>query len=269
MTVMLHAGSPVVRCILDIDNQATDHRLRARLPTGSSAPSIVGTHFGEETRLPGVRPETGVPLEAPTRTAPAHRYVAVRADTGGLVVLAPGFFEYEHTPHGDLLITLLRSVGSLSRGDLPGRPGHAAWPTRTPGAQCLGRTRIELAIAPVAPEDVLQDLWESVFAAPRGMWIRDAIGLSVPSGGVTLEGARLVFSTLKPPARRGEEGMVLRCINPDARRAAGAWRFAEPVRAAHRTRLDEQEPVPLVLEEHGRVVRFTVEPYETATVFVR
>jgi hypothetical protein len=116
---------------------------------------------------------------------------------------------------------------------------------------------------------VLQDLWESVFAAPRGMWIRDAIGLSIPTGGVTLEGAGLVFSTLKPAAGRGDEGMVLRCINPGERRAAGAWRFAEPVRAAYRTRLDEMEPVPLVLEEHGRVIRFTVEPHETATVVVR
>jgi hypothetical protein len=63
--------------------------------------------------------------------------------------------------------------------------------------------------------------------------------------------------------------MALRCVNPTDRRAAGAWRFAEPVQSAHRTRLDEGDPVPLVLEGHGRVVRFTVEPHETSTIVVR
>ena len=83
-----------------------------------------------------------------------------------------------------------------------------------------------------------------------------------------LEGAGLAFSTLKPVTGTGE-GMVLRCLNPGDTRAAGAWRFAEPVQSAHRTRLDEADPVPLVLEDHGRVVRFSVEPHDTSTIVVR
>jgi hypothetical protein len=63
--------------------------------------------------------------------------------------------------------------------------------------------------------------------------------------------------------------MALRCYNPGAARAAGAWRFAQPVNAAFRTRLDERGPVPLVLEEGGRVVRFAAEPHEIVTVVVR
>src|SRR5213079_942245 len=31
--VMLHADSPTVRCVLEVDNQAAHHRVRARLPT--------------------------------------------------------------------------------------------------------------------------------------------------------------------------------------------------------------------------------------------
>ena len=266
MTVMLHADSPVVRCILDIDNKATDHRLRARVPTGSQGPAIVGAQFGHGLQSLTPVSDAGLPLEAPARTAPAHRYVAVPGDSGGVAVLAPGFFEYERTPQGDLLITLLRAVGALSRADLPGRPGHAAWPTATPEAQCLGRTRIELAVAPFSGPEALPELWETVFVPVRGLWIRDAIGLAAPGGGVTLEGTGLVFSTLKPVVGGG---MALRCVNPTDRRAAGAWRFAEPVQSAHRTRLDEGDPVPLVLEGHGRVVRFTVEPHGTSTIVVR
>ncbi len=268
MTVMLHADSPVVRCILDIDNQATDHRLRARIPTGSQRPAIVGTQFGHSLQSLAAVSDAGLPLEATPRTAPAHRYVAVPGESGGVAVFSPGFFEYERTGAGDLLVTLLRAVGTLSRSDLPGRPGHAAWPTDTPGAQCLGPTRVELAVASVPDGDALPGLWESVFVPVRGLWIRDAIGLTAPTGGVTLEGSGLVFSALKPVAGGGD-GTVLRCFNPGDSRAAGAWRFADPVRSAHRARLDEGDPVPLVLEDHGRVVRFTVEPRETFTTVVR
>ena len=60
----------------------------------------------------------------------------------------------------------------------------AAWPTATPESQCLGPTRVELAVAPVAAADALAELWESVFAPVRGMWIRDAVGL-VRGGGAS------------------------------------------------------------------------------------
>ena len=105
----------------------------------------------------------------------------------------------------------------------------------------------------------------------RGVWLRDAIGLAPPSGGIALEGAGLVFSALKPTqgGRTHGDEMALRCYNPGAERAAGAWRLTDPVRAAFRTRLDEQDAVPLVLEDGGRVVRFAAEPHEIVTVVVR
>jgi len=269
LTVMLHADSPAVRCLLDVDNEAANHRLRARIPTGLPGHAVAGVQFGQVQRAPGL-PAVGSPmLEAPVRAAPAHRFVTVSGEDRGLAVLAPGFFEYEHTPTGDLLFTVLRAVGALSRGDLPTRPGHAAWPTAIPAAQCPGVSRVELALAPLLPTDVLPAVWESVFTPIRGMWIRDAIGLSAPSGGITLEGTGLVFSVLKPTqGGRGDE-MTLRCYNPGAVRAAGAWRFTAPLSAAFRTRHDERGPVPLVLEDGGRVVRFAAEPHEIVTVVVR
>jgi 2-O-(6-phospho-alpha-D-mannosyl)-D-glycerate hydrolase len=268
--VSLHADSPVVRCIFDVDNGARYQRLRARVPMGSADAALVGTQFGQEVQpltTPGPAREA---LEAPVTTAPAHRFVAVTAGGHGLAVLAPGFFEYEHTPPGDIVVTLLRAIGSLSRGDLPVRPGHAAWPTAIPEAQCLGSSRIELALAPLASGESIPGWWESVFTPVRGLWIRDAIGRGPTShrAGITLDGAGLVFSALKPGAGDPRD-VVLRCYNPDDRPIAGAWRFAAPVSAAFRTRLDEREPVPLVLEDDGRVVRFTAGPREIVTVMVR
>ena len=273
LLVSLHADSPVVRCVLDVDNAAQHHRLRARVPMGGGSvePALVGTQFGQELR-PFVQPvRAPVSVEAPVATAPAHRFVAVTRAGNGLALLAPGFFEYEHTPSGDIVVTLLRAIGALSRGDLPVRPGHAAWPTPIPAAQCPGASRIELALAPLAPGDAVAPLWESVFTPVRGLWIRDAMGgggLTPPRSGITLDGAGLVFSAMKPG--EGATGdVVLRCYNPEDRPVAGAWRFGAPVRAAFRTRLDEREPVPLVLEDGGRVVRFSAGPHEIVTVLAR
>lgn len=269
LTVLLQADSPAVRCILDIDNQATNHRLRARVPTGVTGAAAVGVQFGLEAREPMPAPIGPSELEAPVATGPAHRFVALSHEQRGLAILAPGCLEYEQTPAGDLLVTVLRSIGVLSRDDLPARPGHAAWPMPIPAAQCPGVSRCELVLMPLVEGDVLPALWENVFVPLRGLWIRDAVDLVVPSGGVTLEGAGLVFSALKPAhAGRGDE-IIMRCFNPAAERRAGAWRLAEAARSASRTRLDERDAMPLVLEDGGRVVRFIAEPHETVTVMVR
>jgi alpha-mannosidase len=275
LVVTLHADSPAVRCLLEIDNQARDHRLRARMPLGlPGAPLVAGSAFTTIDRPPATATRAESPLEAPATTAPAHRYVAVapvRSDARGLGLLAPGFFEYEWTPGGDLLVTLLRAVGQLSRNDLAARPGHAAWPTPVPEAQCAGHDRIELALVPVSAGalgrgDALPRHWEDVFVPLRGAWLRDARRLRPAAGDATLDGTGLVLSAVKPAQAGG--GTVLRCYNATARAAAGTWRFGAPVRAAYRVRADERESVPLVLEDRGRAVRFTAGPHEIVTLMV-
>jgi len=75
-----------------------------------------------------------------------------------------------------------------------------------------------------------------------------------------------VLSAVKP-AQAGSP-LVLRCYNATGRRAAGAWRFGEGVRSAHRVRADERESAPLVLEARGKTVRFVAEPHEIVTILV-
>src|SRR5213078_1291855 len=72
LVVTLHADSPVVRCIIDIDNQATWHRLRARVPTQlAGGRAVAGAPFGSVARPPVVVRGADYPLETPVRTAPA------------------------------------------------------------------------------------------------------------------------------------------------------------------------------------------------------
>jgi len=272
LVVMVHADSPVVRCIFDVDNRSGWHRLRARVPTGlAGASAVAGVAFGAVGRAAVVADPAEYPLETPVRTAPAQRFVAAASGARGLAVFAPGFFEYEWTRRGDLVLTLLRAVGELSRGDLPTRLGHAAWPTHTPLAQSPGVSRIELALAPVSRTevergDVLPGLWEDTFLPLRGFWLRDAVDLTIAPVDIALEGSGLVLSAVKP-AQQGSP-LVLRCYNATDRKAAGAWRFGEGVKSAHRVRADERESVALVLEGRGKTVRFVAEPHEIITIMV-
>ncbi len=180
LLVVLHADSPLVRLRLDLEHGASDHRLRARFPVGAGSEAVAGAAIGVVRRPPVAAARRGSALEHPVATAPAQRFVAAAAGPRGLAVLAPGFFEYEWTRKGELLVTLLRSVGELSRSDLAERPGHAGWPEPVPRAQEPGRHTVELALAPVSEADVaaadrLEQLWEDAFLPAQAVFLRDFV----------------------------------------------------------------------------------------------
>jgi len=272
LTVTLYAGCPAVRCTLEIDNRASNHRLRLRSASGlPPGDAVAGSHFGVTERSAPAISTRAYARETPVPTAPAHRYVARAAGTRGLAVFAPGFFEYELDRKGDLLITVLRSIGELSRNDLPTRLGHAGWPVPTPLAQCHGSDRLQFGIAPVTETELesgtaLPELWEDLFLPVRGVWLRQASPLSPVQIDVRLEGYGLVFSGMKP-AEQGES-MVLRCYNATARPTAGLWHFGEPVRSAQRARADERALHDIRLGEGGRIVPFHAAAHEIVTIMV-
>jgi alpha-mannosidase len=271
LVLTLHAGSSALRCTLELDNRARDHRLRVRCPSGVPGGSVLaGAPLGYSERR-SVQP-TGrrYPRETPVATAPAHRFVAAALGGRGLALLAPGFFEYEHTPQGDLVVSLLRAIGQLSRADLATRPGHAGWPTPTPEAQEPGRHRVQLAIQAIGDRDdasALARLWEEVFLPPRAIWLRQATALHLAAAGLELEGEGLVFSALKP-ADIGS-GIVLRCYNASDQTTQGRWRFPWTVTSAHRVRADEQgDPMELPLDPDRRGVGFTAAPRAIVTLLL-
>jgi 2-O-(6-phospho-alpha-D-mannosyl)-D-glycerate hydrolase len=272
LIVSLHAGSPAVRCTITLDNQASDHRLRARNPTGlPGLNATAGAQFGSIERAPVQRGRRTYDRETPVMSAPGHRFVAAARRDRGLAVLAPGFFEYEFDRHGDISMTLLRAVGTLSRSDLATRPGHAGWPVPTPMAQSWGTDELQLAILPITETELqepgfLSEQWEDVFLPIRGIWLRQASPLSPKPIDITLQGSGLIFSAFKP-AEAGS-GIVLRCYNSRNESTAGAWLFSRPVRTAHRARADERLLHEIRLGEGGRFVPFHAAPHEIVTVMV-
>ena len=273
LTLALYAGSALLRCTLDLENGAGDHRLRLRLPAGGTGElAIAGGPFGAVRRERRAFDPAQYPREAPVPTAPAHRFVAPGDADEALAVLAPGFFEYELEQGGDLLVTLLRCVGQLSREDLPTRPGHAGWPTPTPGAQCLGRERVQLALAPVAAADLervapLIELWEDAFVPLRAIWLRQATGPAPPPVELRLEGDGLVFSSLKA-AEREERGLLFRCYNATGERTDGRLVVGTPLQSVQRTRADEGEGKGLALDDGGKSVRFAADPHEIVSLLL-
>ncbi len=258
--IEIAGDSPAVRYRIRLDNQALNHRLRLRLPTGiRKAAALAGAQFGSINREP-VKVSKALKAEWPVATAPAHRWVAVGKKTRGLALFAPGFFEYQWTADGDLLITLLRAVGELSKSDLPSRPGHAGWPTATPLAQCLGEETIELGVAPIREDDLghpdrMEQIWEDLFVPPTTRWIRGSTVLPVePGAGFELEGEGLVFSSCVGGEQAGE--LILRCFNHQEHSVEGVWRFTVPVVRARRIRADGVTLEQLPIDTGSSLVRF-------------
>ncbi len=266
--------SPVLRCTITLDNQARDHRLRLRIPTGlRGRPSLAGAQFGTIART-ALKRQARNPAESPVATAPAHRWVAAARGARGLAVFMPGFFEYEWTASGDLLVTLLRSVGELSRSGLRTRPGHAGWPTETPEAQCLGSETITLGVAPVTADDLaapdrLERMWEDAFVPPLALWMRDyceAAPAPLTSTGVTLEGEGLVISACTRAS--GGRGIVLRCYNALDRPVPGRWRTPWALVRATLIRADETALAPLHAGPGSGEVAFSAGPRAIVSILL-
>jgi alpha-mannosidase len=146
--VRVSPASPLAQLAVTFDNQARDHRLRLRATGSGSAVEALG-HFAIVERP--VRPE---PTATEWRQPPPgldHCAGAVRL--GGVLLAGRGIHEYE-VRNGGLELTVLRSVGWLSRDDIAGRPsGHAGPALASPGAQCLGPIRLDLAVGVGAGTD--------------------------------------------------------------------------------------------------------------------
>ncbi|HKI94674.1 MAG TPA: glycosyl hydrolase-related protein [Gemmatimonadales bacterium] len=267
----LDAGSRLVRLVVEGENLAAGHRLRIGVPVPEPADATLADMlYGPTTRDLRRHDPTQYPKEWPVATAPMHRYVSA----GGVTLLARDRFEYEMTPRGLLFATLFRSVSALSRDDLGARPGHAAWPMPTPGAEERGPFRAELAIAPISLDEAMpperwagaEQLAEEFHAPLAGWMLRHGIRVPDRVKGPALEGAGLAFKAAKP--REDGPGIVVRAANVTGATVQGAWTWPGPLKRAYRARLDETVQEEIALDPPRRVVRFAAAPREVVTIIV-
>jgi hypothetical protein len=243
--VRIVEGIERVEVEVDTVNRARDHRLRVAFPAPDAGGTVRAEGLFAVVTRPAQPPRTRVPWHEPP-AATQHSLGATAY--GDLAVFTKGLPEIE-ARDGDLLVTLLRCVGRISREELATRPGHAGPPTPTPRGQCLGRHRFELAfrfgaasLGEAALLRASQDYRFDFLESPPGT------PLAPP---LQLEG-ELVFSSLK--GAEDGDGVILRVFNP-GRRAA---RLRLP--GVRRCRLDE---TPLLEETTA------VRPGEIASFRIR
>ena len=149
LMLSLDADVPRLDIEFAIENQATDHRLRAHFPLPFAvAVSAADTPFHVTRRsVIGARRDPGAPeMELPTY--PMRSFVDLSNGRAGMTLITDGLHEYEVIPGTtqEVALTLLRAVGWLSRDDLTTRTGHAGPGMETPGAQVLGAHRFRFSL---------------------------------------------------------------------------------------------------------------------------
>ncbi|MFW9908512.1 MAG: glycoside hydrolase family 38 C-terminal domain-containing protein [Candidatus Thorarchaeota archaeon] len=145
-----YRDTPRIEVTTRLTNRSKDHRLRIcfDLPF-TSEKSKTATHFGvvERDGAPAEVPDADILErtsssfpELPSGIQPQKRFIRVDDDkgNGAITVFNTGLPEVELADENRIAVTLIRSVGWLSRADIPERPVHAGPGKETPGAQELG-----------------------------------------------------------------------------------------------------------------------------------
>lgn len=269
--LIVDAAVPWLRIHVGGNNSAGDHRLRLRIATDVTGAHVVAdAMFGPVERRPIVAAPDDLKMETPPATAPLHRYLSLFGAAAGATLLSDGLAEYEADERGTVAVTLLRSVGELSRADIPERPGHAGWPAQVPGAQCHGAFGAELALMlhgarSASTVDAIERAADDILLPLTGATLRSALHDPGAVRGITLEGEGLAFGC----AKESEDGewLVLRCVNLLDEARTGVWRLGVAIREARHSRLDESVVSPAVVE--GDRVRFDAPPRAAVTLLVR
>lgn len=270
--VSLYAGQPRVEFETYVENRARDHRLRVVFPTGlATRQSFADSAFCIVQRTHEPVDASQFRIEVPSPVHPMQRAVTVMDETMGLTLVTAGLPEYELSSDGSgtLSLTLLRSVGRMSGGDLLMRPGgEAGWITETPGAQCPGSHCFRYAIIPhrrsefesYAPINRQIELFRNPpVAFRRGGDPR----VPLEHLGFEVEPASLVLSACK--VAQDGRGAVLRFYNPTERQVQALIRSRLPVVQAWKCRLDEQDQ-ELLSPVHGGTLQLKVDAFTVVTL---
>ncbi len=160
--VTLYRDQPGLYIETEIDNRARDHKLSVVFPL----PIATDTAWVDEAFIIQPRsldlPDSTGWVEDPNPLMHQRSFTDVSQAGHGMAVLNRGLPAVEVTRQGSgtqISLTLLRSVGWLSRDDLFTRRVAAGPLVPTPGAQCIGPYRFEYALLPHASD------WQAVYPA--------------------------------------------------------------------------------------------------------
>jgi alpha-mannosidase len=269
--VCLKAGSRIVEVETVFDNCARDHRLRTEFPTGIKADSIVSDGHFYINRRPIDQPKGENWVQPPTGTYPQQEFSLIQGEERGLAVLVRGLPEVATFRDGNgdavLSLTLLRSVGWLSRDDFGSRQRSNAGPTLfTPDAQCLGPQRFQYALVPFRGHHLAADIKGLSRQYRTPVIVRQGVADGHLPGGTGLlqkESPRTSISAIKKHETR--DTLLVRLFNLTADEVAETLTCGMKIDAAWHTNLLEDRGEELAVEK-GRQVPLRLGPHQIVTV---
>jgi hypothetical protein len=251
---------PFVEVTVTFDNRARDHRFRVCFPTGAPVTSFSrATTCDVATDTTTLRDATSWVHPAPA-TFVHQGWVAAN----GLVVGAPGLPEAEVRPDGTIAITLVRSVGWLSRFDVRTRPVPAGPEMRAAGAQVLGPVVATFALGRDAVDMRDAELGlQAVLGGPDPRLADGASLLAIEPRAVWLSGCK---------AAEDGDGVIVRLLNPTGEAHDAVLTAGFDLRDAAPVRLDECGDTSSADGSYAvedREIRLVVPPHALRSVRVR
>lgn len=270
----LRGGARYLEIRTKLDNRARDHRLRVLFPTGIDSDVVhADGHFAVATRRATPTSAQGW-HQPPSNEQPHHIWFGTDDGQAGLAILSEGLPEHACLWHEDgltLALTLLRSVGWLSRGDLSTREGHSGPAKRTPEAQCLGHHRFRYGVLPYRADPVTADVHHhagAFEAPPIARCVAPHRGKLPPRQSiVSLQPRSLMLSALKRSERDGR--LLMRFYSVSKAPVEAAIRFSFHVAEAYRATAGENILEPLELSPDGFHCKLEVGPAEIVTLLIR
>ncbi len=273
ITLTAWTGLPDLHWEVRLENDVTDHRLRAHFPvpgapgtwSGDAHLSTVQRPFG-----PVIGPLPTEPLhEAPIGIAPIQTLAAAGSDANQVAVLVSGLPEaqgvQDDNGNTELAITLLRSIGWLSRPDLTTRTTSAGPTYEVPEAQCQGPQSFGWAVR-IGEANGLQ--LARAAAEHRAPLRALQLGLDRPAPTprrslLSVEGALLGATK---PSEDGQH-VVVRLVNPTPTERVTVMACDDSIRA-RAADLDETPHAALHRDLKG-CYRIAIAPYSAASVLIQ
>lgn len=266
--VILIRGIKRIEVETRVNNTAKDHRLRVLFPSGvRSNFSWAEGQFDILKRKIKTRPRRKNDLEEPLPTHPHQAFIDVNDGRIGLAIANQGLPEYEVKDNRErtIALTLLRSVGYLSRPDLLTRPGNAGPLISTPEAQCPGMHVFSYAIIPHKKDwfkgKVIREAHNFVSPLTAFQFNKEDSAIATPFlperiSFIKVEPEPIIITTVKRTEKG--RGLIIRLFNLQSKEVkAGKLTFFKEIKEAFEVNLAEEKLRKVEVEDR-HIINFNL-----------
>ncbi|MFH0702761.1 MAG: glycoside hydrolase family 38 C-terminal domain-containing protein [bacterium] len=216
--IIVYADSRRVEFETSWENTSKDHILQLRFKHEEKIYKTVSENtFGliERDFDPDYNLAEHIPAskgqELKTNTAPMQRFVWAN----GLGIITEGLSEYGVIGN-DIYITLLRSVGKLSRGAIDTRGIPAGPPLDVPEAQCLKIQKVRYALCATNKPEALfmeADQFMKPLITSIGMAQDNSREHKIPHNLLVFDNSSIYTYAVKSPENKNTKGIIIRLMN--------------------------------------------------------